>query len=332
MSISSGPENTTVGSFVLASPTPQLTIFFYTIIDSPGRLYFDYPTSTFLVSESNTPHTAGDVVTGFWWNLPGSALGLWSSTGGGSSTSTEIKLTASLVSIAPASTGSETRGSSVSPVTSTPAIYVASTGTPQQTTVPQNIRSGLSGGAVAGVAIGCLVAGALIAGLVLQLCCGKRRGRHARGSEVGAIALIPPEKGALSNTHSLHAGNPLQSGANTVLPQPLEDQAIAGEVSKIGSLIKNHVQSYYHNKPVTPGLMDHDDLAALGRSLPISAGTLNTLLDNTGTREIALRFCIAWAIVKRLQNYGNPSESFLPPEMCAPMREISSMDNGNKGD
>ena len=111
--------------------------------------------------------------------------------------------------------------------------------------------------------------------------------------------------------------------AGTALPQPLEDQAISGEISKIGNLIKNHVHSYYHNRSVNPGLIDLDDIIALGQNLPISTGTISTLLDNTAVREVALRFCIAFAIITRLQNYGNSLESLLPPELCAPMREIS---------
>ena len=64
--------------------------------------------------------------------------------------------------------------------------------------------------------------------------------------------------------------------------------------------------------------------------MPISTGTLSTLLDNTATREVALRFCIAWAIVFRLQNYGSPSESLLPHEVCVPMSEITIAKRGSK--
>lgn len=192
-------------------------------------------------------------------------------------------------------------------------------------------ESGISNGAVAGVAIGCLLFGVLMAGLISWFCCGKRRGRHVQDSEVSAVALISPEKGALSKTRSLYDRTPLWSGTNTLVPQPLEDQAIAGEMSKIGNSIKNHVQSYYHNKAVTPGVIEDDDLTMLGRNLPIPSGTLSTLIDNKATREVALRFCIAWTIVGRLQNYSNSSQSLLPPELCDAMREIGSMDRNNKG-
>ncbi|KAF1928221.1 uncharacterized protein M421DRAFT_391859 [Didymella exigua CBS 183.55] len=203
-------------------------------------------------------------------------------------------------------------------VTSAPTIGLTATGpaaTSMSTTKPSK-SEGLGGGAFRGVAIGCLVAGALIAGLILWACYGKRRGRH----------------GVMSYTRPLHGGSPLMSGADAAYPQPLEDQAISGEMSKIGNLIKNHVQSYYHSKPVTYELLDHDDIIALGHDLPVSAGTLSTLLDNVATREVALRFFIAWAIIARLQSYKKSSESLLPPELCAPMREISSIDTGDKGE
>lgn len=120
-------------------------------------------------------------------------------------------------------------------------------------------------------------------------------------------------------------------GPGIGLPQPLEDQAISGEVSKIGNLIKNHVQSYYHSRVVNAGLIDLDDITALGHHLPVSVGTLSTLLDNTETREAALRFCIAFAVVSRLQSYEISSLSLLPPGICASLRETTTVESSSKG-
>jgi hypothetical protein len=116
-----------------------------------------------------------------------------------------------------------------------------------------------------------------------------------------------------------------------VFPQPLEDKAISGDVSKISNAIKNHVQSYYHTSRVSPGLIDHDDLQALGSNLPISAGTLATLMENTATREIALRFIIAWVIISKIQPSRDPSKSLLPSEVAHCYQAITNGDDGYQG-
>jgi hypothetical protein len=115
------------------------------------------------------------------------------------------------------------------------------------------------------------------------------------------------------------------------LPQPLEDKAISGEVSKISNAIKNHVQSFYHNGRVSPGLLDLDDLQGLGNNLPMSTGTLSTLLGNSDTREIALRFCIAWVAVSRMQLQAHPSTTFLPPEVAACSLSMATGDREPRG-
>ncbi|KAF1363529.1 hypothetical protein EJ07DRAFT_173382 [Lizonia empirigonia] len=189
---------------------------------------------------------------------------------------------------------------------------------------------GISDGAAAGVAIGCLIAGALIAGLILWFCWGRRKAQRSRYSETGAISLTPFEKGPLAHNRFLGSGSHAQLGAITGLPQPLEDQAISGEVSKISNLIKNHVQSYYHNRTMSPGIVGVNGIVELGEGLPFPAGTLSTLLDNIATREVALRFSIAWAIISRLQNYDDPSRTLLPHEVWESLRNITKAEHGSK--
>ncbi|KAI4645744.1 hypothetical protein J4E93_005322 [Alternaria ventricosa] len=112
------------------------------------------------------------------------------------------------------------------------------------------------------------------------------------------------------------------------LPQPLEDKAISGDVSKISNAIKNHVQSYYHTSRVNPGLIDYEDLHALGSGLPVSVGTLTTLIGNAATREIALRFIIAWVIISKLQPSKDPTKSLLPSEIAQCYQAVASGDRG----
>ncbi|KAF2177497.1 hypothetical protein K469DRAFT_603066 [Zopfia rhizophila CBS 207.26] len=203
-------------------------------------------------------------------------------------------------------------------------IQSASSSTP---TVARK-ETGVSPGATSGIAIGCLLAGALIAGLVVWFCLGKAGNRRVRDQEASAVAFLHREKHANAKAQSLEDGSPISQIMGNSLPQPLEDKAISGEISKISNLVKNHVQSFYHNGRVSPGLLDLDDLQALGNDIPISAGTLSTLLGNSDTREIALRFCIAWVLVSRIQLYSNPSISFLPPEIAECFQSMPAIGRG----
>jgi hypothetical protein len=197
--------------------------------------------------------------------------------------------------------------------------------------IPSPESSNLKGGAVAGVAIGCLIAGGLITGLLVWFLWGRRKAASARHHESSAVTLINREKGANAQVTSVASGSPIPKAMENGLPQPLEDQAISGEVSKISNAIKNHVQSFYHSGKVSPGLLDLDDLQGLGNNLPMSTGTLSTLLGNSDTREIALRFCIAWVAVSRMQLEALPSMTFLPPEVTECFLSMTPEDRGPRG-
>lgn len=236
--------------------------------------------------------------------------------------------------IAPSS--STAPGASITSTPSQPSASVPTSETAASTSAvtsgsqPKTTDGGLSTGATAGIAIGCLAAGALLAGLILWFC-WRRRGSKTQYSDTNTYALASNEKGFSANAIPL-TGEP--SSAYTSgggLPQPLEDKAISSDVSKISNAIKNHVQSYYHTSHVSPGLIDYDDLQALGSSLPISVGTLTTLMGNAATREIALRFIIAWVVVSKIQPSKDPSKSLLPSEVAQCYQAITTGDRGYQG-
>ena len=195
----------------------------------------------------------------------------------------------------------------------------------------QTHNEGLSTGATAGIAIGCFAAGALLAGLIFWFCWRKRGRSNAQYPAENTYALASQEKGFSANAIPLSTKRSSVAGLNGGLPQPLEDKAISGNVSKISNAIKNHVQSYYHASRVNPGLIDYEDLHALGPGLPVSVGTLTTLIGNAATREIALRFIIAWVIVSKLQPSKDPSRSLLPSEVAQCYQAVATGDRGYQG-
>jgi hypothetical protein len=218
--------------------------------------------------------------------------------------------------------------------TSTTAVTTTanSTSTSQIPNAPGRVSKGLSSGTVAGTAVGCFIAGAIIATLVLWLCWGRRnRSPRVQDHEVSSVALIPQEKSFHATTTPLGRGTSPASPVSGFLPLPLEDKAITGEVSKISNSIKNHVQSYYQMGRISPGLIDLDDIQALGNGQSISAGTLSTLLSNPATREIALRFCIAWAVCSRILPGGDSRTSLLPVEIAGCYQNAASENSSSSG-
>lgn len=196
---------------------------------------------------------------------------------------------------------------------------------------PANSGKEISTGALAGVAIGCLAAGALIACFILWVCWRRRSAPRTQYSQTNTYATASNEKGFSANAIPLTGQRSSKFASGNVLPQPLEDKAISGDISKISNAIKNHVQSFYHTSRVSPDLIDYDDLQVLGSNLPISVGTLTELMRNATTREIALRFIIAWVIVSKIQPAKDPSKSLLPSEVANCYHVIATGDGGHQG-
>ncbi|KAI2488369.1 hypothetical protein Ptr902_02502 [Pyrenophora tritici-repentis] len=242
-------------------------------------------------------------------------------------------LTPSPVSSSPSTSVLQSSSSNIS---SKPESFIlqttssASSGISLPSRYPSPQKDSLSTGAIAGIAVGCLVAGALVAGIVLLFCWRRRRVPEARYSKTNTYAVGSQEKGFAAQTIPL-AGREHADAPTNALPQPLEDKAISGEISKISNAIKNHVQSYYHINRISPNLIDHNDLHTLGSDLPISVGTLATLISNATTREVALRFIIAWVIVSKLQSSKDPAKSLLPTEIAPCLQMIDSGNRDQRG-
>jgi hypothetical protein len=161
-----------------------------------------------------------------------------------------------------------------------------------------------------------------------------RRSRKRRQLSIqdgGATAHLGHEKQPILGALSKGSSNSTLRTIENNLPLPLEDNAISGDVTKLSTLIKNHVQSYYHESSVPPDTVTLDAFQALGNNLPISVGTLGTLLANPTTREVGLRFCIAWVIVARINPKGDPTATLLPPEIVHCMLSMTALDGKPQG-
>ncbi|KAL8932064.1 MAG: hypothetical protein Q9216_006977 [Gyalolechia sp. 2 TL-2023] len=178
----------------------------------------------------------------------------------------------------------------------------------------------VSPGAAAGIGIACAIAGALIAAAILALLFRRRTRRNpARSDAVPLNGFASVDKAVVSSPDLSSPTGVIERN----LPQPAEDQALGGELSRLGTSIKNHVQSYYHTNNVVGSV----DQAALGiiaaGNMPLIASSLGSLLSNPSTRLTAIRFCIAWVAISRIDPGCEPDRSFLPPEIAGCLVSIA---------
>lgn len=345
-----GSETVAATLFVLKTVKPEdgnWTITFKRPID--GELVYSGPDGTPAIAGTAYPDSTAqakvDMRTIFYTWSKAKQVVEWSDP----ALLGEGKALTGSVPVAPFSPAQSSQAlSSVSPVASAPATGepVPSPNNPSMALAPSTAtitpttasnataairnrpnHNNVTSGAAAGIAIGCLIAGALIAGLVFWLCSRRKKGLHPRDHGTSSIALVNHEKGFAAKATSLGSRSPMSD----VLPLPLEDKTVTGEISKISSSIKNHVQSYYHADRVNAALLDLDDIQAIGSSLPVSVGTISTLLANTATREIALRFCIAWVVCSKILPEKG-STGLLPLEVAGCFQQITNAHKGPSGE
>ncbi|KAI4210810.1 MAG: hypothetical protein LQ351_006392 [Letrouitia transgressa] len=203
-----------------------------------------------------------------------------------------------------------------------------STPNPSNNTNASSNSNPISSGAAAGIGIGSAAAGALIAAFIVWLLMRRSR-RSRRPARTESIRL----NGFASTGKPGSGGNPSDASSAAVvvertLPQPADDQAISSEISRLRTLIKNHAQSYYHSSPARASATGVDQ-AALGAiamgNMPIISSTLTTLLSNPSTRMPAIRFCIAWTAISRIDLGCEPVASFLPPEIASCIVSMTGM-------
>jgi hypothetical protein len=157
-------------------------------------------------------------------------------------------------------------------------------------------KNGLAGGPVAGIAIGSLLAGVLIAGIVFFFLLRRQKRRQYASR---AVSHLPPT----NYTSGLEKGpvvvaSAVPSGIDNLLPQPESDDTITGEVSKIRDNIKNHIRTYCHSGPLAGGI-NEAALHNLASAAGVSSSALVAALSNPSRRQETLRLVFAWVILSK---------------------------------
>ncbi|KAF4629764.1 hypothetical protein G7Y89_g8383 [Cudoniella acicularis] len=215
------------------------------------------------------------------------------------------------------SSGSSTSASSstsVNSILSSSGTSTTSTGNTSQTSSSKATSSkGVSAGGAAGLAIGFAILGALIAGLIVfVLLRRKKEQTNYPQSHLPFEGQSPIEN---EKNGIVAAAVPAHGNVDRFLPQPAEDDAIVGGLSKIRDGIKNHVQNYYHDLPIDPDAINEGPLAELSTATATPTSALKTLLLNPASRKPTLQLFLAQLILSRCTVRTDRHLSFLPREV-----------------
>ncbi|KAF2101543.1 hypothetical protein NA57DRAFT_53500 [Rhizodiscina lignyota] len=221
------------------------------------------------------------------------------------------------------SSSSSSSGSSI-PSTSSSASPTRATISPNP--IPHN-GNPVSGGAAAGIAIGCLAAGAILASLLFFLFC-LPKARKRRDYERAPLEMnnVPPMNGAKGGATTTTTSSGLEGAAAIVenhLPQTVPDRTIADGLSSLKTSISNHVLSYYHIAPSQEKTSALNLATVLGNNTPVSVDKLSGMMMSTRTRPAAMRFTLAWIIISRLGLDGDPAATFLPWQFLSCVQSMS---------
>jgi hypothetical protein len=142
-------------------------------------------------------------------------------------------------------------------------------------------------------------------------------GGHMGQEKYGMVATTREVKGAIATS------------VDRLLPQPAEDDAIIGGLSKIRDSIKNHVQNYYYTGPIGHEMVNEAKLVDLSQATGIPTSALLKFLFNPATRVPTIRLFLGHLILSRCQGRTDGHPSFLPNEVSGLAAYQSSANNAN---
>lgn len=176
-------------------------------------------------------------------------------------------------------------------------------------------NKGLKAGPVAGIAIGMFLVGALVAGAVFFFLLRRQKKQHA----MSAAAHSRQHTSYAEQNKSREKGATVVAASvgsiDDLIPQPVEDDMITGDLSKIRDNIKNHVRTYYHSGPISAAEINEASIRDITALTGASAAVLVKALTNPVTRDSALRSIAGSIILSKCNEERSPS--LLPNDVAA---------------
>ena len=208
------------------------------------------------------------------------------------------------------SSSSTPTSDSFSSPTPSPTSLIAGNSTTNGTLPAHSSSKGLSNGAVAGVGIGCAVAGAVLALIAFALFA---RSRKRRPNDISNIVY--------QKTPQAKSSGDFESKSTSVIPLvdiPIEcadDSQIKKSLMDLNELINQHVENHYHNHAFVGQPADLErELSKCGfnKGGSESAAYMTSVLIDPRTRGAGIRKLIAYVILGHSQPNSPESLSLLP--------------------
>ncbi|KAK4163209.1 hypothetical protein QBC43DRAFT_189717, partial [Cladorrhinum sp. PSN259] len=218
----------------------------------------------------------------------------------------------------------------------------AQTSDPSQ--LPPIIKKETNAGVVAGVAIGCLIVGALIGFFIALLLYRKRQQKH-HGSENGTYIVsstVPESKGH----HSIAPPAPANDSGiqlDKFLLDATPDNEIARELHALGSLIQQHVENNYHLYPIKADIrqlalalkqlgVDDGQHSGIGGGSGLSAENVAALAIEPQTRHVALQHVISHVLFSSIDASSRSRLSMLPAPVAAFLQSVAPTEGGRSNE
>ena len=195
-------------------------------------------------------------------------------------------------------------------------------------------------GAAAGIGIGCALAGAALAEILVCFLMQRRQ-------RPGMVYRSPDEATPMKEngdskcgTHSDTPTSPLTNSSTMLaieaaLSPPTQDRDISSDMSKLDTAIKNHAQSYYSNtQPTQVSRMTLEERlsALMGPNAPWTPTAIAGMLGDPRSTVVAIRFILGWCILQSLDLSSPPEKSLLPPELAECVEAMKSFRSSSEGE
>jgi hypothetical protein len=213
-----------------------------------------------------------------------------------------------------------------SPSSPTPSAASSSSSSPTLTSSPisrPNSSNSLSRGAVAGIALGCLLVGALVAfGLGY---CFFRRKRTQRTTGGSSQARQSPPAFISDKERPPVAVATLQrtidNDLDSLLPQEADDNTMRTKASTLFDQFELHVENYYRDVKVSiPPAMESE----LSRfSSPHLSEPLVAFLNSTSRPMTLIKHSLAVHVISLTSTTGESARSLLPQELVGMARTVN---------
>lgn len=224
---------------------------------------------------------------------------------------------------------------------STEYKHIRSRASPDNSTITSTSDGShkLSAGQAVGLAIGCVLAGIVVATIAARLLAHQKRRRTELSTRLQRRSSTT-ENGVdkrFSSTVMHHVGrSSLNPNFDALLARPLPQDELIALYSRLRGAMSDHANVYMgdHNRsfvhrPDSPFVQRLENL--VGAQSVIPALRLATMLRDRRTEAGALCYLLAWTILENVRSSGAPETTLLPPEISECMSSMAGLSNDNRG-